>query len=265
MFNVSRNSFIIILIILALIAGCTDRSVNDVHRTDFIASESFDFSYDALSHSGIRLDGVNCDIDINCVPEANTVLISGIREVGSDSYADAEYYLQYLTVDVNSDGDILVITVEQPSNTEWRSFNVEFEITIPSEYGLDIAIVNGDVDFGNLVGDAAIEITNGDITFDRIIGECDLRVINGQITGKSDLPESGTARFSAVNGILNIKLSQTTSAQFTASVVNGNISVSDLNFHNSHETRTSFSGTLGSGHGTIRMNVVNGTISAKGY
>jgi len=263
----SRITFVFIALAISAVFGfgCSDNSVNSIHTTDHVASEPFEYSFDSAAHLGINLDGINGNVQISSESGLNSVEISGLRRVGSDSDADAEEYLRLLTVTVSDSGECIQITVDQPSDTEWRSVTVDFDILVPTDYELEINIVNGNVTLDSLNADVQISTVNGNIIFDRINGQCDMQVVNGQISGMMLLPPQGGSAFSVVNGLLNLTIPRTTSADFGASVVNGGISINELVFHDYYETPTSFSGTLGSGDGTIALSAVNGNISVTGY
>ncbi|MGB2989370.1 MAG: hypothetical protein WBC98_05380, partial [Candidatus Zixiibacteriota bacterium] len=64
---------------------------------------------------------------------------------------------------------------------------------------------------------------------------------------------------------IELDIPQNTSAEFSATVVTGTISISDLILQNQVSTPGSLSGTVGSGEGTISLNVVTGSVSVKGF
>jgi len=79
------------------------------------------------------------------------------------------------------------------------------------------------------------------------------------------LPEDGTINLNLVTGNIELDIPQNTSAEFSAAVVTGTISISDLVLQNQVSTSGSLSGTLGNGEGTISLNVVTGSVNVQGF
>ena len=69
---------------------------------------------------------------------------------------------------------------------------------------------------------------------------------------------------SVVNGAITLGIPKSTSAEFSAAIVNGYINVSDLTLYDSQSTTHSLTGRLGAGEGTISLMVTNGTIAVVG-
>ena len=88
----------------------------------------------------------------------------------------------------------------------------------------------------------------------------DIDVINGGISGDVTLPSQGMCQITTVNGKIDLEIPGSTSAEFSASVTNGNIHISDLVLHHSNTTKNSITGTLADGNGNITLRVVNGQI-----
>ena len=70
---------------------------------------------------------------------------------------------------------------------------------------------------------------------------------------------------SKVNGSIQLSIPQNTSAEFSATVTIGDISVSNLVLQNQESTPNSLRGTLGAGQGTISLSTVNGNIRVTGF
>jgi DUF4097 and DUF4098 domain-containing protein YvlB len=88
--------------------------------------------------------------------------------------------------------------------------------------------------------------------------------VNGQITASVTLPSAGEIDMSLVNGNVDLRIPQTTSAQFSATVAIGSISLTNLSLSNETVTPNSRTGTLGGGDGTISLDAGNGTIAVQG-
>ena len=68
-----------------------------------------------------------------------------------------------------------------------------------------------------------------------------------------------------INGSIALDIPQSTSAEFFASLVNGNISLQNLTLHNRVATNKSLQGTLGDGQGMITLRTTNGNIDVSGF
>ena len=80
----------------------------------------------------------------------------------------------------------------------------------------------------------------------------------------SQAGDDGSLRVERVDAI-DLSIPQTTSAQFSATLATGSITLTNLILSNDTVTPGSRSGTLGSGDGTIDLDVVNGTIVVRGF
>jgi len=89
--------------------------------------------------------------------------------------------------------------------------------------------------------------------------------VNGQLNAKLALPPQGTCKMSTVNGQILLTIPKTTSAEFFASVTNGEINLANLSLNNSVSTPKSLRGRMGDGQGTITLSTVNGNISVSGF
>jgi hypothetical protein len=224
-----------------------NNSNDNVSNTNFAAEASFSYEIDVMGHSGLSMEAINGTIVITEVSGSNSVKISGEKRVESESTEDAEAHLKELEVDVQDlTSEILVRTV-QPKQSGGRHYIVNYTITLPPNM------------------DIAVNSINGRVSLDEIHGNVFVDLINGDIDGEVTLPLDGTIDMKLTNGRLELDIPQNTSAEFTASIANGSISVSNLELQNRVETSKSLTGTCGDGHGTISLNTTNGEIIVTGF
>lgn len=247
-----RHPTLLLILMLMCVSGfgCSDDTSvacdGNVDNTDFVAEESFHFRVDIAGQTELRLYGVSGDITIEAEAASDSLIISGQRRVRSESIEDAEEHLELLTVSVEDSPSRVIVKTEQPSEAHGRAYEVDYDVALPQGLVLDIENVNGRIVLDNILGDAFVQL------------------VNGQIDAEVALPEGGTIGMNVVNGSIELTIPEATSAEFSASVVNGSISMYGLVLQNLVSTSTSLSGTLGSGDGAISLNVVNGTISVVG-
>ncbi len=229
-------SALVTLIILLINFGCSDVIVDpDINGPGGIAdykynaSEPFLYKFDLTNQTSFRLEGINGSVDVQSVPGTNQVTVSGEKVVSADSYQDAADHLRFVSIEINNLVDELFVKTLQPESASGRSYNVNYTINVPSD--LNVTIKN----------------------------------VNGKLTGKLSVPPNGTIDMSLSNGSIELDIPQNSSADFSARLVNGNISVHNLTLKNKAETKRSLQGTLGDGEGLITLRTTNGNISAFGF
>jgi hypothetical protein len=242
----------ILLLILALCftwAGCGDDgagSDGNVDDTSFSAEASFRFRLDLAGHNRLRLEGISGAITITDEAGSDSIVVEGTRRVRSESIEDAEEHLPLLEVRVQDLSDEVFVETNQPDQSHGRSYEVDYEISLPAVLDIDVTSVNGQVMLNDVSGDAVVSL------------------VNGQIAGEVTIGSGGTIDMDLVNGTIDLGIPKTTSAEFSASVVNGYITTSGLDFEDVQSTAHSLTGRLGGGDGTISLVVTNGTITVTG-
>jgi hypothetical protein len=259
----ARIGVIVSLCGLILSTSCSEDITAD--RTRFSVEEPFSIGVERKTRTTFSLEGVNGAVGVTGNPSASEITVSGVRRVESDSYEDAEAHLAELTVVIDStDTEVLVRTV-QPDDTGNRDYIVDYTITLPEDLVVEITNVNGEVTVQSLTGSVGVLCANGRIIGGVMEGDVDMRIGNGPIDTSVALPSGGRVELYASNGSIDLKIPQDTSAELTAKVANGGITVTDLTFSNKSETPKSFQGTLGDGDGVILLGVANGSIVIEGF
>ena len=172
--------------------------------------------------------------------------------------------------------------MEYPRNSHGRGYEVVYHVLIPvvmsvwaentnGEIAVDsmandviVDLTNGNVELNGITGDLDLDLTNGNVTLQEVQGSAHVDLTNGRIYGEVVLPDQGVCDLETVNGDIDLDIPEGTSADFSASVANGAISLTGLALTNSTFTNRSAQGTLGGGDGTIRMRTVNGNIRVTG-
>jgi len=264
--NLKLRILLLILILVVAFMSChiTDFS-DDVNSTNFSASDSFSYDIAVKKQSRVVINAINGQIEIVGRQNISTVKIWGERIVKSETEDDAAEHLKKLEVHVSDSNDGIFIQTEQPSNSNGRNYLVNYNLIIPVDWNVSIDHVNGTIKIDSLNGDISIDLVNGDIQLQEVNGNVDVQLTNGKIYSKQTLPEQGMCKMTAVNAQIQLYIPENTSANFAAGVTNGTVSVTNLNVQNLQSAHNFVNGVLGSGQGTIRLEAVNGTISASGY
>jgi hypothetical protein len=256
-----RKALGILIVPLAFVA-CEDNLTGVNNQT---AQEPFEFAADASGATVLYLDAINSEITITGVGADDSVRVDGVREVRSNSTADAEERLDDLQVLWEVIGDTVYIETVQPVDTEGRTYQVDYNITLPRQFEVIVESANAAIEVASIDEDVYVEVGNGIVVLDDIEGEVFVDVGNGEVLGTVTLPTDGALDVGVGNGIIDIGIPTTTSAEFLANVGNGTISISNLTLQDQQSTNTRLSGRLGAGEGDIRLTVGNGTITVTGF
>lgn len=193
------------------------------------ATKTFFHNVDITTQNTLKIAGINGTINLESVSGTSQVTISGEKIVSAHTYQDASSHLEYLNVEINELTNELLVRTTQPQNSNGRTYTVNYTIKIPENLNLSV------------------------------------KEINGKIEGKVVIPLQGILDVALTSGIVEIDIPQTTSAEFSASTLNGSISTRNLVLHNKIETLRSVKGTLGDGEGTASFRTTNGIIEVAGF
>jgi hypothetical protein len=236
-----------------------------VDNTDFVAEESFRYAFEVVDHTRLRLEGINGEVAIGGLADTDSIVVSGTRRVGSESMEDAREHLDDLQVIVEDLGTEVYARTEQPPQTHGRNYIVDYTVYLPRSLGVVADNINGPVAVRSIQNNVTVANVNGSILLDSIFGSATAALVNGSIEADVAIPLGGTIAFSVTNGGIGLEIPQSTSAEFSAQVTVGSITVSNLDLYDVESTSTSLTGTLGSGEGTIALTTVNGNIDVTGY
>ncbi len=257
-----RRMLAILVLPLVFIACEDDLTGGNMNQT---APEPFSFAIEATGASVLELDAKNGEITITGVSADDSVRVEGVREVRSNSIEDAEARLDDLEVVWRVVGDTVIIETEQPEDTEGRTYQVEYNITLPRNFEVVVVSANAAIAIGSIDNSVSVLVGNGVVDLDGVQGDVFIDVGNGEVLGTLTLPTDGTLQVQIGNGLIDLGIPTSTSAEFLATVGNGTISISNLTLQNQQSTNTSLSGRLGAGDGEIRLTVGNGIITVTGF
>ena len=80
-------------------------------------------------------------------------------------------------VDIQQDGDRVIVKVEVPEGTRNMKGGVTFEIVFPSEGTLDVSTVSGNVTASDISGDLRLKTVSGNVGLDNSGGSLKLKTI----------------------------------------------------------------------------------------
>ena len=242
--------------------GC---QINDYNPDpNFEYRENFLFTRAVSGKNEVFISNVNGTITVIGVDTLAEARISGTKIVKDQSEDAAMQHMGDITVDVQESPSALTIRTLQPSTSGRRTYQVNYEVMVPSSWRVTVNNVNGNVDVQNFRNTVASSVVNGIVNATDITGSVNATVTNGTINGKVYLPENGSCTLSLVNGNISLLVPRTLSASVSASVTVGTVSVTNLPITFTTNTRTSVIGVVGGGKGTVRLSSVTGVVQLIG-
>ena len=268
------GGLIYILIVLTACSGGgvdTSFSVNN-DGVGFLFDEPSNFAYETFTieltivdHKRIWLEAVHGNIEIEGQVDANSIIVTAEKRVGSDSLEDAEAHMNELEILVTDKIDKFLIQTLQPEKPQDRKYIVDYYITLPSNLEIDVILTNGDIDVLDVQNSVMIDAVNGDVFLSNMFGNVIVDLTNGNINSNMDFPSNGEIRLSTDNGNLDLSIPTSISAEFSATIDGiGEVSVTNLDITYSLNTQKSIVGTLGDGKGSITLSTVNGNVGVLG-
>jgi DUF4097 and DUF4098 domain-containing protein YvlB len=244
--------------------SCTIHDPYHSHGQDSEASVSFRYTFLSDGVTRFSIHGINGNVDVTGSADADSVEVWGERIVRSDDQQDAEDHLELLTVEVNQADSGIDVQTHQPNQSEGKTYEVVYHVRLPKGLQVSAELINGTVTVDKIANRVSVSSTNGNVVCSDIEGDCEVALVNGLIDCGVALPTNGRCSLSTVNGNVSLVIPDTTSAGLDAKVTNGSVSVSGLQLKNMRSSRTSVSGTLGDGTGTIQLSSVNGNVQVEG-
>ena len=253
---------LLLMLLLFVVAGC---QINDYDPDpNFEYRENFLYARAVSGRSEVFITNVNGTITVLGIDTLSEVQISGTKIVKDQSEDAATRHMSDITIDVKESPSAFTIKTLQPNTSGGRTYEVDYEILVPSTWRTTVTNVNGDVVIHNIRNTVTSSVVNGTVNATDISGNTTITVTNGSINGKVNLPENGTCALTLVNGNVTLLVPSTLSASVSATVALGTVSISGLPIAYTTNERTSVVGIVGGGKGTVRLSSVNGTVRLLG-
>jgi hypothetical protein len=130
-------------------------------------------------------------------------------------------------------------------------------ITLPAGFGVSVAGAAGDVTIDG-VPFVKGRLTSGDVSL-KNVGGVDLTAISGDIDAHLRLTQ-GEHTLKATSGDVDIRLLAGSSVRVEGSATSGDISLPKGFTHQGQLVVRKFSGTVGSGRATLKLNIISGDL-----
>lgn len=125
--------------------------------------------------------------------DINEVRITARQTIRADDEAEANEVLEELEFKLEQRGNTVVAESRYAKRGpnwfgNWPPVSVDFTVTVPRNFNLNMKTSGGDIEVGNLKGNVRARTSGGDLMFARIEGD-----IDGQTSGGNVRLEEGTA------------------------------------------------------------------------
>jgi hypothetical protein len=245
------------------IVGVIDLDDDD-WSNDAEATRLVNRSVPVTTQIGLRITGLNGNIEVFAVDGDHRVTVQARKRVRSHSVSDAEAHLSRIQIEVETTPDEVQVKTVHIGDPHGRTYTVDYEVFVPTGFYVAGNLSNGNTRIEDLLSWVALDVANGNVILKRVEGSAWVNLGNGIVDATVYPPVGGEIVFSVGNGSAILTVPQDVSAELKAQVGNGTITVQGLSLIDPVSGPNTFRGTLGSGAGLIDLTVGNGTIRVNG-
>ena len=236
-----KVNFLILLILpILFITSCEDNSLS----SNISESEVNESQYIIIpTQSNLIVKNTNGVIYISASDTASNINLDITKRVKSlVSQDDAQSRLSQIVISVEKNTDDVNILVDNPQDDE-RTYEIGLRIILPNRFNYSLILGNGEILMYANTRTLTASLGNGNIYADvSLLDTCIVSMLLG-------------------NGNLDLIIPETTNTQLNATVGNGSLVISGLNFQNQQSSNKQFSGILGNGCGSVVLSVGNGNLN----
>ncbi|HPR63742.1 MAG TPA: DUF4097 family beta strand repeat-containing protein [Thermoanaerobaculia bacterium] len=221
-------------------------------------SETFNREIEARGLNTIQVDNVNGDIVIG-VWDRDLIRVNAVIS-GTESDRKA------IEIKVETKGDTLRIETDHSKRyllgfIPWRTGGkVDYDIKAPARINAVIDSVNGNIEVTGLQGELSMDTVNGGVTGRDLGGPVTADSVNGSMDLflTSPRPE---CKIETVNGSVMLRIPEDASCEYSLETINGRIDFAKKDIKVKGSGPKELTGTLGSGDGSISVEVINGSVT----
>ncbi|MFC1675985.1 DUF4097 domain-containing protein [Planctomycetota bacterium] len=273
-------SLISLLALLTTVAGCNINIGGWGPREKFERTVQLSAALQAGSAFAAKTHNGSITINGSDVSDCNLTATIIAR---ANSEEDAQRLAEQTKIKLQSSGKTLTARITKPLLITNQSIGVSFNVTLPNSTDLELNTHNGAVKIANITGNTKATTHNGKINASQISGRTELKTHNGsiscgQISGNTKLqthngginavycesaPSVCDVSLETHNGSISFKAPPNFSAKVQTSTHNGSIKTDLPITVIGKLSKTSLSGTIGSGQGKLHLKTHNGSIKIK--
>lgn len=217
-------------------------------------------TFDLKAGATIRVEGINGHVDIQTSADTKTTEVVVKRTADNPS----SLRRRDMTIEQTSEG--LLVRSKQNHVGLWEHLfgkDPKEEVTIKTSRDIALALkgINGRVNTGDITGALEVRGVNGRVETGNAGDSAEVAGVNGSISvGLKQLGEHG-ARFSGINGGIEIRLALGLNADLRARGMNGRVvsEVSDVTVERENAW-SNYSSQIGKGGPLIEISGINGNV-----
>jgi hypothetical protein len=227
------------------------------------------------SNRWTRSYALNPETELQIVNAAGTITVEGVggsmAEVDADLVARAttakaaQDLLPHITVSDEVTSERVIVRTDRIGGIMiGASVEVDYHVRVPFASPVRVRDANGDITLSGLAGRVAVINVNGGIAGTSLSGGVEARTVNG--AAKIDLAKLGDDPIDVrtTNGEIELSLPATANGTVLATLVNGAIDVTGLQFETMGEqSRRRVRGRLNAGGTPVELATVNGAIHVR--
>lgn len=134
----------------------------------------------------LRIETQGGDIEVQSSPDP-TVKVVARERIRASSDAEADELLKDLTLTIEQQPEGVSALAKYEKNLpgfhwgSWPPVRVDFTVTVPASFNVDLKTSGGDVTVGNLTGKVLLRTSGGDVTLGKIGGDIDAGTSGGNV------------------------------------------------------------------------------------
>lgn len=166
----------------------------------------------------LELDADQGGVKVQTWPR-NQVRVEIERRFRTGDKAQQEKILKDWSFDLSGSGDQVRVKVERARRNAKDELDLEFRITVPESFSVDLETAGGALEVGDLAGQVSCNTAGGDVELGHIVGTVEARTAGGTIRLESC---TGSARLVTSGG--DVKVGET-GGSLNAMTSGGNIDI----------------------------------------
>jgi len=183
-----KNHFIhliILLLSLSILLPTMSFSQEKLRKEGRYYVAEIEKTFDVKKGGNLVMEKIRGDVNITTWTK-NVVKIYEIRKMDVYTEAEAKAVLKEIDITYQKSGNTIRVGGEE----SYRSYmSSKFEVTLPSDFNVDIGTSGGDISIADLKGMVNLKTSGGDIELIRIDGPVDAKTSGGDVTVKQNTKE----------------------------------------------------------------------------
>jgi hypothetical protein len=227
------------------------------------ATQEWTRTYALAAGAQIEVANVNGSIELSEAPAGSSTEVSADITAKALTDAGAKEVLSKGRIEETASPTRVKIETVMPRGVH-GSYDVRYRIHLPASVEAQISTTNGRIKATGFTGTLKVAAVNGPVELIDMSGPLDASTVNGSVSVKlADV--TAPVRLETTNGRLSLELRKSSSADLSARVVNGGLSVTGLPVEEQRGNRIRrIEVALNGGGPTIDLRTTNGRISITG-